>query len=73
MRPMREVSTYVVFIAFYDSTVVHELSFADDYLSISLSRPQVVRNQIKSFAMNKVTLPPGRYVRDNLVVIVAMQ
>jgi hypothetical protein len=32
-------------------------------ISISLSRPQVVRNQIKSFAMNKVTLPPGRYVR----------
>lgn len=23
--------------------------------------PQVVRNQIKSFAMNKVTLPPGRH------------
>jgi hypothetical protein len=23
---------------------------------------QVVRNQIKSFAMNKCTLPPGRYV-----------
>jgi replication factor C subunit 2/4 len=24
---------------------------------------QVVRNRIKSFAMNKVTLPPGRYVK----------
>jgi DNA polymerase III delta prime subunit len=24
----------------------------------------VVRNRIKSFAMNKVTLPPGRYVNE---------